>query len=52
MQDKHPDLKVRVPKEKKAREKKEKEPSVPKIRKKKVKGIFSVEQGTFIVVFD
>lgn len=46
------DLKVKVPKEKKAREKKEKEPTAPKIRKKKIKGVFKVEQGTFMVRFD
>jgi hypothetical protein len=50
------DLKVKAPKERKPRKKKEeKEPKAPKEkkpRKKKVKGVFKVEQGTFIVVFD
>jgi len=47
-----PELLIKVPKPKK--EKKE-DPSAPiakKPRKKKVKGVFRVEQGSYIVVFD
>lgn len=47
-----PELLIKVPKPKK--EKKE-DPSAPiakKPRKKKVKGVFKVEQGNYMVIFD
>jgi hypothetical protein len=55
MSDTTSDLKVKIPKEKKIREKKVKEPSAPREKKprtKKVKGVFKVEQGTFTVLFN
>jgi len=53
------DLVITLPKrgkgKKETKEKKEKEPTVPvvkKPRKKKVKGIFKIEHGLHVVVFD